>query len=301
MNAQRDPDRLINAFLMEGQTQLADPVYDAVRATIEQKRQRVVIGPWRLPTMSKIVPIGLGAAAVVVAVVVGTQLLRPASPGGVGAAPSASAAPSRMPSATARPSVAAPSSAMPIGKLDPGTHRIDVPSRTLVPFAFTVPAGWNGRDDGEISKDPDGLLNLYPWIVTHVYPDACKSEGTLTAIGPTVDDLVRALVDQAGSDASTPVDVTLGGYPAKRINMSVPAALDTSTCSNPGLLIQIWADETETGWFAIPVDPAGVVSSVYIADVNGERVVIVTTRQPNTSASDIAELQAIVDSITFEP
>ena len=45
MTAQRDPDRLIHAFLMEGQTELADPVYDAVRATIERKRQRAVIGP----------------------------------------------------------------------------------------------------------------------------------------------------------------------------------------------------------------------------------------------------------------
>ena len=77
MNAQRDPDRLIHAFLMEGATELADQVYDAVRDRIEQQRQRVVIGPWRMPTMNKFVPIGLGAAAVVVALVVGTQLLGP--------------------------------------------------------------------------------------------------------------------------------------------------------------------------------------------------------------------------------
>jgi hypothetical protein len=89
MNARRDPERLIHAFLMEGRTELADEVYDAVRASIEQKRQRVVIGPWRMPTMNKLVPIGLGAAAVVVALVIGTQLLGPAAPSGVGGAPSA--------------------------------------------------------------------------------------------------------------------------------------------------------------------------------------------------------------------
>ena len=32
MTARRDPDRLIHAFLMEGQTELADQVFDAVRA-----------------------------------------------------------------------------------------------------------------------------------------------------------------------------------------------------------------------------------------------------------------------------
>ncbi len=75
MTASRDPDRLIHAFLLEGEEQLQDQVYDAVRAEIEQKRQRVVIGPWRMPTMNKFVTIGLGAAAVVAVLFVGIQLL----------------------------------------------------------------------------------------------------------------------------------------------------------------------------------------------------------------------------------
>ena len=45
--------------------------------------------------MSKLVPIGLGAAAVVVALVIGVQLLGPPASGGVGGAPSA--APSQTP------------------------------------------------------------------------------------------------------------------------------------------------------------------------------------------------------------
>ena len=49
MTTPRDPDRLIHAFVREGAEQLDDQVYDAVRAEIEQKRQRVVIGPWRVP------------------------------------------------------------------------------------------------------------------------------------------------------------------------------------------------------------------------------------------------------------
>ena len=40
MTASRDPDRLIHDFLFEGEEQLQDQVYDAVRAEIEQKRQR---------------------------------------------------------------------------------------------------------------------------------------------------------------------------------------------------------------------------------------------------------------------
>jgi hypothetical protein len=90
MTAHRDPDHLVHAFLKEGQTELADQVYDAVRATIEHRRQRAVIGPWRMPNiMNKFVPIGVGAAAVVVALVIGIQVLGPAAPGGTGGAPSA--------------------------------------------------------------------------------------------------------------------------------------------------------------------------------------------------------------------
>ena len=88
MTASRDPDRLIQHFLREGAEQLPDQVFDAVRSEIEQQRQRAVIGPWRMPTMNKLVPIGLGAAAVVVALFVGTRLLGAPATGGVGGVPS---------------------------------------------------------------------------------------------------------------------------------------------------------------------------------------------------------------------
>lgn len=85
MNARRDPDRLVHDFLMEGQTELADQVFDAVRATIEHRHQRAVIGPWRMPDiMNKLVPFVLGGAALVAVLVIGSQLL---APGGTGAAP----------------------------------------------------------------------------------------------------------------------------------------------------------------------------------------------------------------------
>jgi hypothetical protein len=89
MTSSRDPDRLIHQFLLEGQEQLHDQVYDAVRASIDHQRQRVVIGPWRMPSMNKLVSIGLGAAVVVAIVIIGSQFLGPAASGGVGGAPPA--------------------------------------------------------------------------------------------------------------------------------------------------------------------------------------------------------------------
>ena len=95
MTTSRDPERLIHAFVREGAEQLDDQVYDAVRAEIEQKRQRVVIGPWRVPTMSKLVPIGLGAAALIAVLFVGSRFVGSPSSnvGGPASQPPASAEP----------------------------------------------------------------------------------------------------------------------------------------------------------------------------------------------------------------
>jgi hypothetical protein len=80
MNTSRDPDRLISTFLAEGQTELPDRVFDAVRSEIDRTRQRVVIGPWRSPDMNSLAKVAIAAAAVVVVAVVGINLL-PASTG----------------------------------------------------------------------------------------------------------------------------------------------------------------------------------------------------------------------------
>lgn len=108
MTASRDPDRLIRAFLDEGEVQLHDQVYDAVRAEIETKRQRAFIGPWSTYTMNKIVTVGLGAAAVVViGLLLGAQLLGdPSNVGGPGnptPTPQASATSESTPVASAPP------------------------------------------------------------------------------------------------------------------------------------------------------------------------------------------------------
>ncbi|HJP71762.1 MAG TPA: hypothetical protein VJ975_08595 [Candidatus Limnocylindria bacterium] len=97
MTTYTDPDRLIRAFIREGDVELHDQVYDAVRAAIEQKRQRVVFGPWRTPSMNKFVTIGLGAAAVVFIAVVGIQLF---GSGGSGLGADTSTAPAATSSPT---------------------------------------------------------------------------------------------------------------------------------------------------------------------------------------------------------
>ena len=67
MTAPRNPERTLEAFLADGPMELPDRALDAVRRDIHRTRQRVVIGPWKEPTMSVLSRLAI-AAAVIVAV-----------------------------------------------------------------------------------------------------------------------------------------------------------------------------------------------------------------------------------------
>ena len=146
MTAPRDVDRQLEAFLLDGPTTLPDPSFDAVRDRVEGTRQRVVIGPWRLPDMHKLVPFAVGAVAVVAILLVGGRLL-PVAPGGtVGGAPAPTqtrtptaaptAAPS--PSPTPRPSP----SASPVATPPPLTQTF---TSAVHGFSMSYPEGWIAR------------------------------------------------------------------------------------------------------------------------------------------------------------
>jgi hypothetical protein len=99
MTAPRDPDRLIDAFLREGQTELPDHVYDEMRTEIEHTGQRTVFGPWRNSFVNRFVAVAAVAAVVVLAVVIGLSV-GSGGPlvGGLGPSPTASAPASVEPS-----------------------------------------------------------------------------------------------------------------------------------------------------------------------------------------------------------
>ncbi len=296
MHTDRETTRIVRSWLDQGATALPDHVLDAVLDQVPTTPQRRSSWPpRRVSDMNSALKAAIALAAVVAVAFVGYNLM-PRS-GGIGGTPTT--APTIAPTPSPIPVPTAPR-----GSLDAGTYRIDDPSLTAVPFTFTVPDGWVSREHAVINKGQDtpGEVSFYPFNVTHIYSDACTSDGVLAAIGPTPDDLVQALVDQGGSDASTPVDVTVGGYPATRIDMSIPAALDLGTCRHaPDLLLQIWADEAEESFFAIPAERRDQVFPVYIVDVDGTRAVFLPSQQAEATAADIAELESVLASITFVP
>ena len=310
MTTPRDPDSLLAAYLADGIDVLPDRVADAVLVEAHRTRQRVVFGPRRTPVMNSTFKVILAAAAVIAVVVAGISLL-PRNDAAVGGPSSASpsAGPLTSPSASGPPAV----SEFPGVSDDvaPGTYLWSAGAATPADITFTVPAGWASRF-GIPNKDRGGPgeIAVGNWIIENVYTDPCQWQGSLLdpPVGPTVDDLATALAVQKDRDATAPSDVMLGGYPAKRIELSIPADLDPATCDEG--VIRTWVspgedasivDQTET----LGVPPGGMhpgqLNVVYIVDVEGDRLVIDTWHMPGTSAADLAELDGILASMRIAP
>jgi len=298
MTAPHDLDRQLRAFLADGPTELPDPSFDAVRDRTETTRQRVVLGPWRMPDMNKFLPIGLGAAAVVVALVIGAQLLGPPAPGGVGGAPSPSPSPTATP--TAVPSVARPSST-PVAGLPVGSSYLLI-DEGGVRGTVTVPApGWFG-DLGIIARDdvdpPAGAGMITFTGELYVYGDPCAWSTTVPQTpATTVDELVTALAAQADRDATAAVDVTVGGYAGKSITLNVPDDADFRQCDQG--FFGSWGGPAEPTPYRYSQGP-GQIDELWILDVDGVLTVIDAGYYAGTPAEQVAGLRAIVESASFE-
>lgn len=263
--------------------------------------------------MTSTLKIALGAAAVVAVVVAGVAFLPRSNPRVGGAGGESSASPSPAPTSTPTPTAAA-SAAVPefpgaSDQVAPGTYVWRAGAATPADITFTIPAGWMSRY-GIPHKDRGGPgeVAFGNWIIANVYSDPCQWQGSLLdpAVGATVDDLATALVGQRyrRRGAPTPANVTLGGYPAIRVELTIPTDLDPATCDDG--VIRTWVAPGDDPANA-SVDPAnfgmhpGQLNVVYIVDVNGDRLVIDTWHMPGTSAADLAELDAILASMRIEP
>ena len=314
MTASRDPDRLIHHFILEGEDQLQDQVYDAVRASIEQKRQRAFIGPWRTPTMNKIVTIGLGAAAVVVALVVGIQLFGSAGGlGGLGDEPSPSPNASGA-DPTVEPSVAEPTSSAdgilpegPILVFDPPTEGAPSITMTISTSGWTYLADIGALEKGEsVANVPEAVVlpeSLPAGAGLYVYGDPCQWVSTMPdSPATTVDEIVADLAAQASRNASEPVDVTVGGYAGKMITLHVPDDAVFSECEAGEQGPEFGTYQLE----AVQDRPSryhqgpGQIDDFWIVDVEGSIVIIDAMYRPDTPLETIDEMRALAESATFE-
>jgi hypothetical protein len=307
MTVSRDPNRLIDAFVAEGPTELPDRVYDAVREQIEQTNQRVVIGPWRISDMHAFAKLAIAAAVLIAVGFAGVNLLPSnSSIGGLspGPSPSPSPTPTPTPTATPGPTVARCANQVPLDDslMTQGSHTIcrdDGQAETRV--SLSVPDGWYGHW-WYISNNPSDPLatdvaSLAVWersidsdAITYVFSDPCSYAVLPDPLGPTVTDLVDALVAQQGRDTRAPTDITVDGYSGQSIETLVAPSL---SCEGEDGHMELWQTKDTSARWLTP----GMQQTIWILDVDGSRFVIEGTLGPDASDADRAALQQIMDSI----
>jgi len=87
-----------------------------------------------------------------------------------------------------------------------------------------------------------------------------------------------------------------GSVLALRIDLSVPAALDISTCDKGEF--RSWTEWHSNG--ANSHNAGGQLDSVYMVDVDRRPLVIDASHMPATSQADLAELKAILASMIID-
>jgi hypothetical protein len=236
--------------------------------------------------MNTPIRIAMAAAAVVVLGLIVVNLV-PKS-GGVGGPPS-----TPVPTATAAPTPSpTPAPSLPSGQLAPGTYRTEFET-------YTLPAGWtsDGRIVFKPNADPPKGMAIDQWRgIAIVYGDPCYWQLTGAPVGPTVDNLVAALAAQKRGSTVTAVDVTIDGFSGKQIDLMVPLDVKIAACD--GGQYTSW---TLAGGGDRYNQGPGQHDLLDILDVNGKTTVIQRSFYPANTAADLAELQAIVDSIKITP
>jgi hypothetical protein len=229
---------------------------------------------------------------------------------------------------TPTPTTAAPAQDAMQQMTGPGRYFVDPDGDDATPLRVTFQVATEGWQSwfGAVKFLPgeaDGFTGLSITTVTNVVSDGCRDHTALDPpVGPTVDDLAIALSQLAPFDVTAPpTDVTLLGYQGKHLELTVPALPVTGSGQknlarfagcvdgelhswispindrSPGLLAH--STSPPRGAFNAYQAP-GQTEEFWILDVEGTRVVLVSFDSPSSPAADIAERNAVFETIRIE-
>lgn len=291
MTVDRDLERLLDTWLSDGPTLAPDRVLDAVAERIDRREQRPAwrLRSWRdfhVITVSKMAAV---VAAVVVLAVIGISLvLRP------GGSKVGSSGPTTPPSATTAPTPTPTPSPTPgtltSGVQGPGTF-IGKFAASTIPWTVTLPKGWSAYDADVVMGPERGGMGTA--VITeravNVPKDSCAPQGTVPAA--TAEQFLSAVEARKDWTVSDRLAATIGGYPASRIDIVLPQ--DTSICG-AGKDYMVVAHSDGKGFY---LQGPSMHVTYWVADVKGEPLMIERFSFASTPASDVAESDAVVDSI----
>ena len=161
---------------------------------------------------------------------------------------------------------------------------------------FTLPAGWDRvRVDGVVWNDAGTRLSFA--VVDNLYTDPCDPDRGLRepSVGPSVDDLTRALATVPGWKITEVTEGHFHGFAGNSLLLTAPA--DFSSCkSGESRLVHTLGSPGYT-----PALSNGEHHALRILNVEGVRLVVDATSTTEASAQRLAELKAVVDSIEIQP
>jgi hypothetical protein len=170
-----------------------------------------------------------------------------------------------------------------------------------LPVGVTVPATtsspWTGLpDEFELINAPcggSGSVWFNAALVAHVYADSCHWKSS-SVEAPIAADVVSQLKAQEGHDTSAATDTNVGYFRATRLDLSVPADFDATTCDDG--VLGLW--ETPTGMRTI--DP-GTTIQVYVTEVDSTTLVVTAGYHPKDATPDLlAEIDALLASLRVD-
>ena len=262
---------------------------------------------------SNFVRVALAVVVVALIAVVGFQFLGNSNTGGPTATETPQ--PTATPTATSEPSTTA-WTGIPEGPfLVAGA---DAPVQVTVSIASP---GWShGSEVDYLFKDDDGLdapesvgaaLIAWGWPAGtgfYVYGDPCQWSTTMPETPATTpDEIAAAFAAQALTDATAPVDVTVGGYAGKAITLHVPMSYhqvpdvpreeEFAACDSSLFGLYQATSESEP---SRNVQGPGQIDELWILDVDGSIVILDATYGPAAPANLVEELRTLAESATFE-
>jgi hypothetical protein len=291
MSAHPDISRVVRSWLREDEHESADHVLGIVLARVAVTPQRRSWWPpRRFAYMNSYARIAIAAAAVLVVVVVGYNLLPRI--GGIGG--QVTPVPTNSPaSPTASRSQIAPMFP-PSGPIAAGRQSA---SRLGVDVSFTVPTpDWTSDGSIGLSRGTEGsptALGFIFWTETPVgvFSDPCGNQRA-PSIGADRAALAAAITSIQGVDVvSQPVETTVGGRPATSVAITVreDVGCDAST-------FYLWYSQFHARY----ASELGFTVWTWIVDVDGTLIWIDGETYKGAGPEPAQAVQQLVDSISFE-
>jgi len=288
MNRQPDVEFVLRDYFAEDGLTAPDHVLDVVEQRIAGQRRPA----WRLrgrPYVNTYTRLAAGIAAVLFIGLVGWQLLPGGSGTGGPPTPAPTATPAPSPSPSPSPGV------LKSGVSGPGTFTGRF-ATSPIPWTVTIPKGWSAYDS-DIVMGPQRPGDVGTAIITeraiNVPKDSCAPAGTVPAA--TAEEFLSAVEARKDWDVSDRQAATIGAFPATRIDIVLP---DDPALCGVGKDYFVLAHDDGTGFY---LQGPSMHVSYWVADVNGEPLVVERFSFAATPASDLAESDAVVDSIEITP